>query len=90
MFIKKALLAIATRPYIVELVFSKLFNSSKQYAFQQMETSLIEIKEYLLEKKLKYQESPNPYDEELLNLGLSALKLFSGKLNQVLEEIQAD
>ncbi|EKE03675.1 MAG: hypothetical protein ACD_20C00169G0005 [uncultured bacterium] len=87
---KKVLLSVITRPYILEMVFTKVFNGSKKYAFLQMETSLAEIKEYLLEKKRKYEETPNPYDEELLALGVSALKIFSGKLNEVLVEIQGD
>jgi hypothetical protein len=90
MDIKKNLLSFITQPYIVELVLSKVFKRTKRFAFEQMENALEEIKDYLIQKRDAYKESMNPYDEEVLNLGISALKEFSTNLNAVLAEIEAD
>jgi len=85
---KNILLNCIKSPYILDLVISRVFEGSKRFAFQQMEHCLEIIKDYLLDKKESCKASPNPSDDEVLKLGISALKEFSESLGRVLEEVE--
>lgn len=87
---KNIFTAIIKQPFFIDLAVNKLFSRSKFFAFDKMENSLEEIKVYLVEKKIKLEKTPNPYDEKLLMIGISALKSFSGRLHEVLSEVQPD
>ena len=89
MDVKKAILSFISQPYIVNLILSNVFAKSKRFAFQQMEHCLEEIEKYLLEVKQRFKKTHNSLDEEILNLGVSALKEFSVNLTKVLERVQA-
>jgi len=87
---KEKLLALLFSPTVVEFVVSKIFKKSNIAKLQPIEKTLESIKKSLIEQKMKFYKSQNPYDEEALNCTISSLKDFVMSINSMLEEVEAE
>lgn len=85
---KQKLLAILFSPTVVEFIVSKVFKKKDVSSIAVIENALNSIKITLIEQKMKFYKTQNPYDEEALNYTVSTVKDFIQRLNRILEDVE--
>lgn len=85
-----ARLITAFAPYVLDLIASRAVPKNKRFIFEQIDNLADDARNYLIKLKNKLKSDSNPYNHEALKLGIVALKGIIAKLQEILEEVEAE